>query len=221
MLTLHHLNNSRSQRLLWMLEELQVDYSVKHYKRDAQTNLAPAQLKLVHPLGKSPVITDNETAVAESGAIIEYIAKHYGKPDILPPLSDAEKQEQSFWLHYSEGSFMPPLVTKMVLDKGRDKAKPFFVKYIVDKFVDAVLAAYFGPNIQANIAFVERHLTGRQWFIGDKLSCADIQMSFPLEAIVARQGKDAFPAIAAFVERVHSRPAYQAALKKCGSYDYA
>jgi glutathione S-transferase len=204
-----------------MLEELQVDYSVKHYKRDAQTNLAPAQLKLVHPLGKSPVITDNETAVAESGAIIEYIAKHYGKPDILPPLSDTEKQEQSFWLHYSEGSFMPPLVTKMVLDKGRDKAKPFFVKYIVDKFVDAVLAAYFGPNIQANIAFVDRHLTGRQWFVGDKLSCADIQMSFPLEAIVARQGKDAFPAIAAFVERVHSRSAYQAALKKGGSYDYA
>lgn len=221
MLTLHHLNNSRSQRILWMLEELQVEYSIKSYQRDAQTNLAPAQLKLVHPLGKSPVVTDGDATVAESGAIIEYIASQYGSLQTLPELDASERQEQSFWIHYAEGSFMPPLVTKMVLEKGRGKAKPFFVKYIVDKFVDAVMAAYFGPNIQANLAFVERHLTDREWFLGDKLSCADFQMSFPLEAIVAKQGKQAFPAIAAFVERVHARPAYQAALKKGGAYDYA
>lgn len=224
MLVLHHLNNSRSQRILWLLEECCIDYELKTYQRDKKTNLAPAQLKLIHPLGKSPVVTEGETAIAESGAIIEYILNHHSNsPDssVSHDLSAAENQEQSFWLHFAEGSFMPPLVTKMVLDKGKDKAGPFFIKYIVDKFVDAVMDAYFGPNIKANLEFVERHLQGKQWFLGEKLSGADIQMSFPLEAIVARQGRDAFPAITAFVDRVHARPAYKAALNKGGEYDYA
>ncbi|WP_100657677.1 glutathione S-transferase family protein [Alteromonas flava] len=221
MLVLHHLNNSRSQRILWLLEELDVDYTLKTYQRDAKTNLAPAELKLVHPLGKSPVVTDDDVTIAESGAIIEYLVTQYGNGQTLAELSPKEKQEQAFWLHFAEGSFMPPLVTKMVLEKGRDKAKPFFIKYIVDKFVEAVMDAYFGPNIKANIAFVERHLTGREWFVGDNLSAADFQMSFPLEAIVAKQGKDAFPNIANFVARIHSRDAYQRGLKKGGQYDYA
>lgn len=221
MLVLHHLNNSRSQRILWLLEELQVDYTLKTYQRDAVTNLAPAQLKLVHPLGRAPVITDGDVTLAESGAIIKYIATQYGNGDVFSELSEAEKQQLSFWMHFAEGTFMPPLVTKMVLEKGKAKASPFFIKFIVEKFVDAVMNAYFGPNIKANIEYVERHLTSNTWFLGDKLSSADFQMSFPLEAIVARQGKQVFPAITAFVERVHSRDAYKRALQKGGQYDYA
>ncbi|WP_100643500.1 glutathione S-transferase family protein [Alteromonas facilis] len=221
MLVLHHLNNSRSQRILWLLEELEIDYTLKTYQRDAKTNLAPAELKLVHPLGKSPVITDGEATIAESGAIIEYLVTHYGNGEVLSALTPQQKQEQLFWNHFAEGSFMPPLVTKMVLDKGREKASPFFVRFIVDKFVSAVMDAYFGPNITANIAFVERHLSDKTWFLGDVLSAADFQMSFPLEAIIAKQGKQALPNIAAFVERVQARDAYQRALAKGGRYDYA
>jgi glutathione S-transferase len=224
MIVLHHLNNSRSQRILWLLEELGVDYEIKAYQRDKVTNLAPAQLKLIHPLGKSPVLTDGDATIAESGAIIEYLIKTYGGFDTSTldlNFSVAEEREHSFWLHYSEGSFMPPLVTKMVLEKGKEKATPFFVKYIVDKFVQAVLAAYFGPNIKGNLEFVARHLEGRDWFVGDKLSAADFQMSFPLEAIVARQGRELFPSITAFVDKVHNREAYKTALKKGGQYDYA
>ena len=221
MLVLHHLNNSRSQRILWLLEELQIDYTLKTYQRDAKTNLAPAQLKLIHPLGKSPIITDGDATIAESGAIIEYIVTQYGNGRVLSELSQAEKQEQSFWLHFAEGSFMPPLVTRMVLDKGKEKAAPFFIKYVVDKFVTAVMDAYFGPNIKSNIEFVERHLSDREWFVGDSLSAADFQMSFPLEAIVAKLGNHAPPAICAFVERVHAREAYQRGLEKGGKYDYA
>ena len=224
MIVLHHLNNSRSQRILWLLEELGVEYELKAYQRDAKTNLAPAQLKLIHPLGRSPVLVDGNNTIPESGAIIEYLLNNYTAPEdslLSQALDPQGKQEQSFWLHFAEGSFMPPMVTKMVLEKGREKAAPFFVKYIVDKFVDAVMQAYFGPNIKANLEFVERHLQHREWFVGDKLTGADIQMSFPLEAIVAKQGPDAFPAIAAFVNRVHQREAYKSALVKGGKYDYA
>ncbi|MBT0586836.1 glutathione S-transferase [Alteromonas oceanisediminis] len=224
MLVLHYLNNSRSQRILWLLEELNVPYELKVYQRDPKTNLAPSQLKLVHPLGKSPVLTDGDATIAESGNIIDYLLQRYSNnasDDVNTHPSDKEKQEHSFWLHYSEGSFMPPLVAKMVLDKGRAKASPFFVKFIVNKFVDAVMDAYFGPNIAANLEYVERHLIDRQWFVGDALGAADFQMSFPLEAVVARQGRDRFPAITAFVDRVHQRPAYKAALKKAPKYDYA
>lgn len=224
MLVLHHLNNSRSQRILWLLEEIGVEYELKIYQRDSKTNLAPAQLKLIHPLGKSPLLTDRDTVIAESGAIIEYLLEHYANATEAPvfqSLSVEDNKEQSFWLHFAEGSFMPPLVTKMVLDKGKDKAGPFFIKYIIDKFVDAVMDAYFGPNIKANLEFVERHLQGKEWFLGNNLSGADIQMSFPLEAIIARQGRELFPSITAFVDRVHARPAYKQALIKGGQYDYA
>lgn len=224
MLVLHHLNNSRSQRILWLLEELGVDYQLKTYQRDSKTNLAPAQLKLIHPLGKSPLLTDGEKTIAESGAIIEYLLENYVnsvQASIIGPQNLDDKQQQSFWLHFAEGSFMPPLVTKMVLDKGKDKAGPFFIKYIIDKFVDAVMDAYFGPNIKANLEFVERHLQHNEWFVGDLLTGADIQMSFPLEAVVMRQGRDLFPAITAFVDCIHARPAYKKALAKSGQYDYA
>lgn len=220
MIVVHHLNNSRSQRVLWMLEELGVDYEIKQYKRDAVTNLAPNTLKLIHPLGKAPVLTDGEITVAESGAILEYLAYTYGKDLIPDPGTEAHRQ-YTYWMHFAEGTLMPPMVAKLVFDKVRANAKPFFVKMIANKIADKVMSAYFGPNIAANMEYVNTHLSNNEWFAGEKISGADFQMSFPLEASVARGVTKQFPAIEAFVSKVHQRDGYVNALEKGGEYDYA
>jgi glutathione S-transferase len=219
-IVVHHLNNSRSQRIIWMLEELGLEYEIKQYQRDAVTNLAPNTLKLIHPLGKSPVISDDDIVVAESGAIIDYLAQTYGSEAMIPPMGTEAYRQYSYWLHFAEGSLMPPMVAKLVFDKVRANAKPFFVKAIANKIADKVMAGYFGPNISANMEFVDMHLSHNKWFAGEQLSGADIQMSFPLEASVARGAGKNYPHIAEFVKRIHARPAYQAALKKGGQYDY-
>ena len=220
MIVVHHLSNSRSQRILWMLEELALEYEIQQYQRDAETNLAPKTLKLIHPLGKSPVITDGEITVAESGAIIEYLGRTYGDSKMIPTLDTEAHRQYIYWLHFSEGSLMPPMVSKLVFDKVRTNAKPFFVKIIANKIADKVMAAYFGPNIQANMEFIEHHLTHNEWFAGEQLSGADIQMSFPLEASASR-GIQQYPNIEAYVQRIHASPAYQRALHRGGKYDYA
>jgi glutathione S-transferase len=225
MIVLHHLNNSRSQRILWLLEELNLEYEVKLYQRDSVTNLAPNTLTLIHPLGKSPVITDGEITVAESGAIIEYLIGTYhkkeGEDELVDPQRGSEAHRQyTYWLHFAEGTLMPPLVAKLVLDKVRVNAKPFFVKMIANKIVDKLMASYYGPIITKNMDYIESHLAHNSWFSGGDLSGADIQMSFPLEAAVARGNAKNFPNISKFVEKVHARPAYQAALEKGGKYDY-
>jgi glutathione S-transferase len=221
MIVLHHLNNSRSQRILWLLEELNLEYEVKIYQRDSTTNLAPNTLTLIHPLGKSPIITDGDVTVAESGAIIEYLIGTYCKGQLIDPQRGNEVHRQyTYWLHFAEGTLMPPLVAKLVLDKVRTHAKPFFVKIIANKIVDKLMASYYGPIIAKNMDFIESHLAHNAWFAGDQLSGADIQMSFPLEAAVARGNGKNFPNIAKFVEDIHARPAYQAALEKGGKYDY-
>lgn len=220
MIVVHHLNNSRSQRVIWMLEELGLDYEIKHYQRDPVTNLAPNTLKLIHPLGKSPVITDGDIVVAESGAIIEYLGQTYGEKSMIPTAATEEYRQYSFWLHFAEGTLMPPLVAKLVFDKVRANAKPFFVKAIANKIADKVMDSYFGPNIAANMEFIETYLTHNDWFAGQQISGADIQMSFPLEALVARGGAKSYPHITEFVKRIHARPAYMAALNKGGQYDY-
>jgi glutathione S-transferase len=220
MITLHHLNNSRSQRVLWLLEELGLQYEIKHYQRDSVTNLAPAELKKIHALGKSPVLTDGVITVAESGAIIEYLALTYGKT--LIPDGDTEAGRQyRYWLHFAEGSLMPPMVAKLVFDKVRLNAKPFFVKMIANKIADKVMGGYFGPNIVANMQFIEQHLANNHWFAGENLTGADFQMSFPLEAAASRGTIGQHPNIVAYVKRIHARPAYQAALLKGGEYAYA
>ena len=220
MIQVHHLNNSRSQRILWMLEELEVNYEVKPYQRDSVTSLAPTSLKLVHPLGKSPVLTDGDITVAESGAIIEYLGQNYG-PHLIPEPGTEAFRQYTYWLHFAEGTLMPPMVAKLVFDKVRANAKPFFVKAIANKIADKVMAAYFGPNIQANLSHVNQRLDNHSWFAGDELSGADIQMSFPLEASVIRGAAKDFPAIVEYVKRIHQRPAYQRALSRGGQYDYA
>tara|TARA_R110002012_G_scaffold151810_1_gene311790 strand:- start:281 stop:946 length:666 start_codon:yes stop_codon:yes gene_type:complete len=221
MLTLHHLNNSRSQRILWMLEELGVEYDIQRYQRDSQTNLAPESLKKVHQLGRSPVITDGEVTVAESGAIIDYLGRKYSDKALIPEPGTEAYRQYTYWLHFAEGTLMPPMVAKLVFDKVRQNAKPFFVKIIANKIADKVMDGYYGVNLVANLKFVEQYLADNEWFAGDALSGADIQMSFPLEAMASRNVAGDYPNIAAFVKRIHARPAYQQGLSRGGQYDYA
>lgn len=212
MFCLHHLNESRSQRIVWLFELLGVEYEIKVYKRDATTNLAPDSLKKIHPLGTAPVLTHEDKTVSETGAICEYVVLKAGDSQLIPHKDNNDYIDVQFWSHYSEGSFLPPLVTTMVLNKGREKASPFFIKFVVSKFVDAVINAYFGKAMARNIDFVEKHLHKRSWLVGDNITVADIQMSFPLEALFKSGRLDAFPNTKAYVQRFQHEPSYQEAM---------
>ncbi|HBZ92614.1 MAG TPA: glutathione S-transferase [Pseudomonas sp.] len=221
MITVHHLNNARSQRILWLLEELGVDYQIKRYERDTKTMLAPPELRAVHPLGKSPVVTDGELTLAESGAIIDYLANRYG-PHLLPAADSPERLRCTYWLHYAEGSAMPPLLLKLVFDKMESSPMPFFVKPIARGIARKVKSAFVAPQLKLHLDYLESELGKSTWFAGEQFSAADIQLSFPLEAAAARAGLDASrPRLMAFLERIHARPAYQRALEKGGEYAYA
>jgi glutathione S-transferase len=208
MILVHHLNNSRSQRVLWLLEELGVDYEIKFYERDQKTMLAPASLREVHPLGKSPVITDAENTVAESGAIIEYIIGRYGNGQLIPPSGTPERLRYTYWLHYAEGSAMPPLVMNLVFNR-------FGVG-------DSVNDGFIAPQIKLHFDYIEGELGKSTWFVGEEFTAADIQMSFPLE-IVAIEPEliSSRPKIEQFIECIHARPAYKRALERGGEYDFA
>ena len=223
MITVHHLNNSRSQRILWLLEELGLPYEIRRYQRDAKTSLAPPELLKVHPLGKSPVITDGGTTVAESGAIVEYLLDTYGEQSGLRPAKGTpEYRRYVYWLHFAEGSAMPPLVMKLVFQKVKSGPMPFFARPIARGIADKVLAAFVDPNLRRQMAFMEADLAGNAWFAGSQFSAADIQMSFPVEAANARGalGSDA-PRLKDWLARAHARAAYQRALERGGKYDYA
>jgi glutathione S-transferase len=223
MITVHHLNNSRSQRILWLLEELGLPYEIRRYQRDAQTMLAPPELLQVHPLGKSPVITDGDVTVAESGAIVEYLLDTYGEASGLRPArGTAEYRRYVYWLHFAEGSAMPPLVMKLVFQKIKATPMPFFVKPIARGIADRVLAAFVDPTLARQMAFMEAELADGPWFVGANFSAADIQMSFPVEAANARGALGAnTPRLKDWLARAHGRPAYQRALERGGKYDYA
>lgn len=222
MITLHHLENSRSQRVLWLLEELGVPYEVRRYERDRKTMLAPPELARVHPLGKSPVITDGDVTVAESGAIIEYLLDTYGDGRLRPPPGTPEQRRYTYWLHFAEGSAMPPLVMKLVFDKVRTAPVPFFIKPVVKGIADKVTKSFIAPNIERQLDFMEAELATRPWFAGDEFSAADIQMSFPLEAAAARAGLGkSRPRLLDWLARIHARPAYQRALAAGGPYSMA
>lgn len=222
MITVHHLEDSRSQRILWLLEELGLDYTVKHYARDKETQLAPPELRAVHPLGKSPVIEDDGCVVAESGAIIEYLIARYDSAQTLRPtnaLSEAGR-DYSYWLHFAEGSLMPFLVMTKVFMTIRTAPMPFFARPIAKKIAAKVETSFITPTLMRDFDYIEAYLGTHDWFSGDALSGADIQMSFPLEAAQSRIKGD-FPHIAAWLERIHARPAWQAALEKGGPYSYS
>ncbi|WP_442945253.1 glutathione S-transferase family protein [Nostoc sp.] len=209
MIVVHHLNNSRSQRVLWLLEELGIEYEIKFYERDQKTMLAPTSLREVHPLGKSPVITDADLTVAESGAIIEYIVDRYGNGRLIPPSGTPERLRYTYWLHYAEGSAMPPLVMNLVFNNfGIGDSS------VNDEFI--------APQIKLHFDYIEGELHKSTWFVGEEFTAADIQMSFPLE-IVAMQAEliSSRPKIKQFIERIHARPAYERALERGGAYDFA
>ncbi|MDF2604309.1 glutathione S-transferase [Sphingomonas sp.] len=210
MIIVHHLENSRSQRVLWMLEELGLPYEIQRYERDRKTMLAPPELKRVHPLGKSPVIVDtrdDHRVIAETGAIVEYLVdKADGR--LGAPATRGGALDYRFWLHYAEGSLMPPLLVKLVLTRV-----PLFGK-VAQKRIQ--------PMIDTHLEHVEAHLASRPWFAGETMTAADIMMSFPLEAARSRGGlDDSRPATIAWLDKVHARPAYQTALAKGGPYAYA
>ena len=223
MITVHHLENSRSQRVLWLLEELALPYQVKRYQRHPKTMLAPPELARVHPLGKSPVITDSgvdgATVVAESGAIVEYLIDVHGGGRLRPVQGSAEQRRYTYWLHFAEGSLMPPLLMKLVFDKVRSAPVPFFVRPIVRGIADKVTAGYIGPNLKRLLAFMEAELSGRPWFAGSEFSAADVQMSYPVEGL-AESGwlGTQHPALADWLLRIHARPAYRKALEVGGPY---
>jgi glutathione S-transferase len=222
MITVHHLNNSRSQRVLWLLEELGLPYEIKHYQRDAKTMLAPESLRQVHPLGKSPVITDDGATVAESGAIIEYLVERYGNGRLVPPAGSPEKLRWRYWMHFAEGSAMPPLLMKLVFTTIERTKMPFFVKPIAKAISQKVQGTLVDPNLKRQLDFMEAELGKSEWFAGNDFSAADIQMSFPLEASAQRAGLDASrPKLMAFLKRIHARPAYQRALERGGPYSFA
>jgi glutathione S-transferase len=222
MITVHHLNNSRSQRVLWLLEELELPYEIKHYQRDPKTMLAPEALRKVHPLGKSPVITDGDVTVAESGAIIEYLIERYGNGRLAPPIGSPERMRWRYWLHFAEGSAMPPLLLKLVFSTIERTKMPFFVKPIAKGISQKVQGMLVDPNLKRQLDFMEAELGKSTWFAGDEFSAADIQMSFPLEASAQRAGLDASrPKLMAFLKRIHARPAYRRALERGGPYSFA
>jgi glutathione S-transferase len=217
MLTVHHLNNSRSQRVLWLLEELGVAYEIVRYQRQPDMR-APAELRAVHPLGKSPVITDNGNTIAESGAIAEYLIDTYGEGRLIPPPKTPERLRYTYWLHYAEGSAMPPLLLKLLFTL-MPKRTPALLRPLVRKVCNQALTTLVNPQLKQHMAFWEGELGNSEWFAGNAFTAADIQMSFPLEAAAARGGLDqGHPKAMAFLERIHARPAYKRALEKGGPY---
>ncbi|MFZ6674551.1 glutathione S-transferase [Undibacterium sp. Xuan67W] len=220
MIIVHHLNNSRSQRVLWLLEELGLEYQIKFYERDPNTMLAPASLMEVHPLGKSPVITDGDLTIAESGAIVDYLVTRYGNGKLMPVRESRDYLRYNYWLHYAEGSAMSPLLMKLVFDRIERSPMPFFVKPIARGIAQKVKAVFISPQITRHLDYLEAEIIKTGWFVGEDFSAADIQMSFPLEAAASRGGlNDSRPNLMAWLAKVHARNAYVAALQKGGKYD--
>ena len=219
MLTIHHLENSRSQRILWLLEELGIDYEIKRYERDRKTSLAPPELLAIHPLGKSPVITDDDVTVAESGAIVEYLVNHYDDGRLLPAEGTPERLAYTYWLHYSEGTFMPLMILSLIMNRIETAPMPFFIKPIAKGIVAKVRGGYLDPNVERNLDFMEATLAESDWFCGEDMSAADVMMSFALEAAEVRTDLTTdYPHLGDCLERIRALPAYQAALEKGGPY---
>ena len=221
MITVHHLNNSRSQRVLWLLEELGVPYEVVRYQRDPKTLLAPKELRAIHPLGKSPVITDGGKTIAESGAIIEYLLETYGKGRLIPPPGSPEKLRFTYWMHYAEGSAMPVLLLKLIFAR-MPKGVPALLRPVARVISKGGLAKLIDPQLSRHMSYWETELSAAPWFAGEHFTAADIQMSFPVEAAAARSGMmDDKLRLKDYLARIHARPAYQKALESGGPYDYA
>ena len=220
MITVHHLNNSRSQRVLSLREELGLDYTVVRYQRDPQTMLAPPELKKIHPLGKSPVLVDGEYVLAESGAVLEYLVERYDAAHrFAPSPSTAEHLRYRYWLHYAEGSAMPPMLLSLVFSRLKKAPMPFFARPVARGIAEKAMKTFVGPQVKLHLDYMEAELGKASWFAGEQFSAADIQMSFPVEAAAVRAGLEKYPNLAHFLSRIHARPAYQRALAQGGPFD--
>lgn len=218
MIVVHHLNNSRSQRVLWLLEELGCEYQLLKYQRDPHTLLAPPELWRVHPLGKSPVITDGARTIAESGAIIEYLLDTRGDGRLRPPPGSEARLRYVYWLHYAEGSAMPPLLLKLIFQRLPRGPVPVLLRPIVTALSARVQTGFIDPQLKTHVAWWESELASYPWFAGEEFTAADIQMSFPLEAAAARSGMALGEKVRGFLERIHARSAYQRALAAGGEF---
>jgi glutathione S-transferase len=207
MLTLHHLNDSRSQRILWLLEELSLPYEIKHYQRDARTRLAPPELVAIHPLGKSPVISDGALKIAESGAIVDYLIRKYGGGKMMPAVGAPDYEAYHEWLHYAEGSAMLPLMLNLYVSRLKEAGAPLHPR------IDSEIANHLG--------YVDGALKGREFFVGHTLTGADIQMSFVGEMADVYDRLGLFPNLSAWLKRMHARPAFQRSIEKGGAYRFA
>jgi glutathione S-transferase len=222
MITVHHLENSRSQRILWLLEELGVPYQVKRYERDKKTNLAPKELMKIHPLGKSPVVEDGGAIYAETGAIIERIIDAHGQGRLAPAAGTDAHRRYKYWLHAAEGSYMPPLVMALFLNRMETAPMPFFAKPIAKKLTQGVRDAYLNHTTKALFDYLDAELGKNDWLAGSDFTAADIIMSFPVEAALQRvDAAKAAKNLKAYVGRLQARPAYKRALEKGGPYAYA
>jgi glutathione S-transferase len=220
LITVHHLNNSRSQRVLWLLEEMGLEYEIRRYRRDPKTMLAPASLREIHPLGKSPVITDGDLTLAESGAIIEYLVDKYGQGRFAPARGTPERTRYTYWLHYAEGSAMPPLLLKLVFTQMPKAPMPALIRPIVRRVARGVQESYVDPQIAMHLDYLESEIAKSLWFAGREFTAADVQMSFPIEAAASRGGlDDRRPHLFGYLGRIRARPAYQRAIERGGPYE--
>lgn len=220
MIVLHHLNNSRSQRILWLLEELALPYEIKRYQRQSSM-LAPEALKKVHPLGKAPVISDDDRVIAESGAILEYLADRYDPERRLAPQGEEETLQCRYWLHYAEGSLMPLVVMRLIFSRMGKPPVPWLLRPVGAAFGNGVRKAFIDKQLATHRQFIEQHLASQPWFAGARLTLADIQMSFPIQGLAARGGLRDMPAAQAWLERITQRPAWQRAIQQGGELNLA
>ena len=219
MIIVHHLENSRSHRVLWLLEELGVEYGIKPYERERATMRAPPSLREVHPLGKSPIITDGSLTLAESGAIIEYLVEKHPAAAMAPARDTPQYVRYIYWLHYAEGSAMPPLLLKLIFDRIEHAPMPLFAKPIARSIARRIKRQFVEPELCAHLDFLETELGKSRWFAGDAFTAADIQMSYPIEAANARAALDASrPHLMAFIGRIRDRPAYRRAVERAGGH---
>ena len=222
MIIVHHLNNSRSQRVLWLLEELGLDYEIKHYERDAKTNLAPKSLMKVHPLGKSPVLEDDGRIFAETGAIVDHVVEAHGGGRLAPARGTDEYYRFKYWMYAAEGSYMPPLILELFLSRMETAPMPFFARPIAKRLTKGVRDAYLTHTTNAAFEYLNAELGRSAWLAGDEFTAADIMMSFPIEASVSRLPiAPKLKNLAPYIQKAHARPAYARALEKGGPYAYA
>jgi len=217
----HHLNDSRSQRVLWLLEELELPYEIVRYERDPRSLRAPRALRAVHPLGKSPVLTEDGRTLAESGAIIEYVLERHGNGRLIPPAGSDERLRYTHFLHYAEGSAMPLLLLKLVASRLAKAPTPALIRPVARLIARGLLQSFVEPELALHVAYLEGELARHTWFAGTELSAADIQMSFVVEALLARGDASTMPGLRAFRERVHQRPAYRRAEERGGALKLA